>query len=231
MSALAYERVYLNASNPSNATTTTVDVNTAKWASGGATFGIHIDCKKLGIAEIASTTLWVHTNSGSVSMKLADAISLKDSVDTTVPSTTGSPVSFVFTTPIWCKDGTAVLYRLTYATTPVVVGFPAGAKSGAQLGGGAYAFNMGGSNAMAINNGSEDPISRAPAMWIDGTYATSTGGGGNSTTTYNFYTATTSTAEAIEQMTTVHLSFALLIVLFFTTIITYTFSYGRSRPT
>jgi len=70
------------------------------------------------------------------------------------------------------------------------------------------------------------------SIWIglQGSYATSTGGGGNSTTTYNFYTATTSPTEAIEQLTTVHLAFALLIVLFLTAIITYTFTYGRSRP-
>lgn len=230
MSASAYERVYLNPVTTGYGTTTSTGSGYyTAFGNAASTQAVEIDCRKLGISEIASTTFKVWNGSGTYKIKLTDLVSgrLSQTLGENI-TTTAADRSFVFNPPIWCDGGHVVLARHGYVTSVVYFGMDPNTDSTASdvNAGGAWTFSL---------SGQSSPlgalVNKTPMMWVEGSYSTSTGGGGNSTTTYNFYTATTSPTEAIEQLTTVHLAFALLIVLFLTAIITYTFTYGRSRPT
>jgi len=223
MSASAYERVLFNA-GVGYATSSFGDSN---WMVSGATTlnGMYfIDCRALGIAEIASTTVSLYTDSSTrSSFNLFDSQSGRLSDNAYTITNTATAYSYTFTPPLWCEGGSVLLGGEQYATRPVRWSF----KGDASVDQVPHAWCQGAGSSCSLS----EKLGQDIAIIAEGSFSTSTGGGGNSTTTYNFYTATSSPTEAIEQMTTVHLAFALLIVLFLTAIITYTFTYGRSRPT
>jgi len=226
MSASAYVDVFTHFAPTGYATST---FGASEWVSWGNTTtwaDVVIDCEKLGISEVASTTFTMYTSTGASSptVWVTDRMSGRVSDNSLVITGTARDRSWSFTPPIWCEGTQVMLTRATYVTVPVLLSV-GGNSTEVQSKSGVYVIGNGASASLGAYQW------KIPVMWVVGSFSTSTGGGGNSTTTYNFYTATTSPTEAIEQMTTVHLAFALLIVLFLTAIITYTFTYGRSRPT
>jgi len=222
--AFAYERVVFNA-DTTYATSTFGDT---KWIASGDTTvigGYHIDCKAMGIAEIASTTLSLYTDTSTAAFRLVDLQSGRRSVESYTITNTASPYSFTFSPTIWCKDSTVEFVRSEYATRVVRWSHKGGTGIGADPIPHAWCIGMGSSCSFGGLEGFD------PAIIAYGTYATATESGGSSTTTYEFYTATTSPAESIDELTTVILTFALMIVLFLSAYASYNMTYGRSRPT
>jgi len=219
--AFAYTRVLLNASDPNNATSTQADGVWAQWGSTSQNFAIVIDCKYLGVSEIASTTLWLGSTTGSPVMALWEDVTNAKSNSNTI-TTTYKAHSFVFTPPIWCEGTNAILHRGTYATAPVVIGFPLGPSR--QEGKGLYIRSKGGTQRTKLQTASKKDF--RPAMWIDGSYSTSTGGG---SATYN--NSTTTVNVDFDETNTILLTFGLLATLAGSGIFAYNMVYGRRRTT
>jgi len=222
MSTMAYERVLFNQSD-GYATSSAGSVE--KMTSGATTINgmYYIDCKALGIAEIASTTVSLYVDASTRSgFNLFEMTNSRLSNESYTIGIVTTNYSYTFTPPLWCKDSFLLLGAEQYATRPVNWSY----KGQATVDNVPHAWCWGVGNGCTLS----EKLGADIAIIAEGTWATATPStGGSGTTTYNFYTSSTSPTEAIEQLTSVHLAFALLIVLFFTAIITYTFTYGRSR--
>jgi len=228
VSATAYERVLWN--NSVGYSTSTFGNNEKLVSGSNAIYGIYvIDCAGAGIAEIASTTVSLYTDSSTRNaFRIRDLQSGRRSDQGYTITNTATPYSYTFTPPLWCSGKSVLLAGDSYATRLVNWSVKGANADPTEPDDVPHAWCMG-SDTGCVMGGN---VGKDIAIIAIGSFATATPTtSGGSTTTYNFYTATTSPTEAIEQLTTVHLAFALIIVLFLTAIITYTFTYGRSRPT
>jgi len=223
MSAMAYERVVFNAGT--GYSTTTFGAST--WMKSGATTlngYYYIDCKALGIAEIASTTVSLYVDSSTRSgFNIFDFQSGKLSNEAYTITNTATDFSYTFTPPIWCKDSFVLLGGEEYATRPVLWSTK-GASNVDQVPH-AWCWGTGSSCSMSELRGEDI------AIIAEGTWATSSEPSGGGTTTYSFYTATTSPAESINELTTVILTFALVMTLALSAVLSYHFTYGRRSST
>jgi len=226
-SVFAYENVFTNFGT---ATTTNGSSYWLRFDNASTISGtIEIDCDRLGISEIASTTVHMWSASGAPMVQLADANSGAISSQNYSVTTTGKPISFAWSPAIWCQGKTVRLIRYNSATAHIYAGLDGNVND--VISAGVWTSCIG-----ACFSTTEYK-SRIPAIVLYGSFATSTVSYGdtyNSTTTYafNFSTSTltaTSSSLDMDYTNTLLLTFGLLATLAGSGIFAYNMVYGRRR--
>jgi len=177
-SSFAYDRVLFNAGT-GYATSTFGDtqwMNSSNSSNGQGAY--KIDCARLGIAEVASTTVSLYTDTGTAVFKLYELISGRVSAESYTVTNTATPYSFTFSPPLWCSGGELILAREKYVTRGVRWSYKGDPAVEQVVGAYAFALNGNGVNL-------EDKVGRDIAIIAMGTWATSSApSGGSGTTTY-----------------------------------------------
>jgi len=184
--AFGYERVLFNAGT-GYATSTAGTVE--KMTSGNTNVnGIYfIDCEKLGIAEIASTTVSLYVDTSTrTGFNIMDGASGRLSDNSYTIDATARDYSFTFTPPLWCKDSRLLLMGEAYVTRAVNWSVK-GATGASSVDAIPYAYCVGNSTGCTTSTINGQDI----AIIAEGSFATSSSGSSDvSTTTYNFYFST-----------------------------------------
>jgi len=180
--AFAYDRVLFNAGT-GYATSSAGTVE--KMTSGNTNVnGIYvIDCEKLGIAEIASTTVSLYVDTSTrTGFNIMDGASGRLSDNSYTIDATARDYSFTFTPPLWCKDSRLLLMGEAYVTRAVnwSVKGATGASSADAI---PYAYCVGNGTGCTTSTINGQDI----AIIAEGTWATSTPSTGGGTTTNNYY--------------------------------------------
>jgi len=229
--ASAYERVVFN--EGVGYATSTFGASEKMIAGAGAVWGTYaIDCVRGNIAEIASTTVSLYTDSSTRSgFYLRELSSGRRSDQGYTISNTAKDYSFTFTPPIWCSGSTAVLAGDSYSTRLVNFSVKGGVSDPTGVDDVPFARCIGSDTGCNMGNVRGADI----AIIAMGTFATSAPSS-VSTTTYNFYFSTstltaTDTSISLDETNTILLTFFLLSTLAVFGVISYNYTYGRSRRT
>jgi len=183
--AFAYERVIFN--EGAGYSTTTFGASTKMVAGAGAVWGTYvIDCVRGNIAEIASTTVSLYTDSSTrSSFYLRDLASGRRSDQGYTISNTAKDYSYTFTPPLWCAGSSLVLAGDSFSTRLVNFSVKGGVSDPTAVDDVPFARCVGSDTACNMGDVRGADI----AIIAMGTFAT-TAPTAVSTTTYNFYFST-----------------------------------------